>query len=364
MLRVFGVAAAISLSAVVSAYSQDEGNQSGGVSMELPLISDADRQLILDGSWWDLNPPLLPEPGEIESLEESAGPVSTFAERDPIVDVIPEDHAAVLEIFLPEYIKQASRLLIDPQRLLGEIERDDVISLINVLESNYGIKVYVSIFAAGQEVPPEINAPTLARQIFKPSERSILLHAHYGQVPAFQIACDAEWMEKMGDKGRRALLAQVKESASIYTNAQDSLIEAVTAMVLYARPEMETLLGDQTGPGAAEPLNIPEVPVEFIEEEKEDKKGLLGYLAPYGELAQQNISLILGSVAFLVLVAVLFLWYRNLRPVRLMESEADRRLGAPNGAGASRAAGYGDKSDSEPDSIPRQQMRAHLRGLS
>lgn len=71
----------------------------------------------------------------------------------PAVDPIPEDFTDVNEYFLPDYIRTSTGL-IDPQKLLAEVESNDVIELIKLIKSRYNVNLFVSIFAAGQKVPP------------------------------------------------------------------------------------------------------------------------------------------------------------------------------------------------------------------
>lgn len=347
-----------------SAQQQDSPFGQDGSEQEMPVISDEDRQLILQGSWWDHYPSLLPDLSDPPLTEEEIGVAPSLVEQGPLVDSFPENFQSLHEQFLPEYIRQASGKLIDPQRLLGEIERDDALSLIGALEREYGLQIYVSVFAPGQEVPPEVNAPALARQIFTGEERSILLHVHYGEVTSLQIACDVKWMESIGDQGRRALLARIKENASLYTDSQDSLLEAVAAMVLYAQPGMAEMLKVEQEAAIAQKAKVPPVDIDFIETEKEEKSRLGDLIKQMAGSLSEWAMPVLAGLGLLVLLGAAYLWRRNLRPVTLAPSEPDRRLGAPFGAGVSRVVSYGDKNDSNPDSIPRQQMRDHLKDIS
>lgn len=81
----------------------------------------------------------------------------------PAVDPIPEDFTDVNEYFLPDYIRTSTGL-IDPQKLLAEVESNDVIELIKLIKSRYNVNLFVSIFAAGQKVPlPSMLPPSPAR---------------------------------------------------------------------------------------------------------------------------------------------------------------------------------------------------------
>ena len=146
-------------------------------AQELPLLkwSSKDQQSLMKGTWWETHAPVLP-PVEAAVSPVPSAPETPADADSPAVDPIPEDFTDVNEYFLPEYIRTTTGL-IDPQKLLGEVERNDVIELIRLIKDRYNVNLFVSIFAAGQKVPPSVNAPTIARQIFKDKERNLLLHS-------------------------------------------------------------------------------------------------------------------------------------------------------------------------------------------
>lgn len=166
----------------------------------------------MKGTWWEANAPLLP-PVDAAVAPSASVPEPSANADSPAVDPVPEDFTDVNEYFLPDYIRTSTGL-IDPQKLLTEVESNDVIELIKLIKSRYNVNLFVSIFAAGQKVPPSVNAPTIARQIFKNKERNLLLHFHMGDIKSAQIALDPELSAQLGDAGRRDLLYQVKQDAS------------------------------------------------------------------------------------------------------------------------------------------------------
>ena len=132
-------------------------------AQELPLLkwSSKDQQSLMKGTWWETHAPVLP-PVEAAVSPVPSAPETPADADSPAVDPIPEDFTDVNEYFLPEYIRTTTGL-IDPQKLLGEVERNDVIELIRLIKDRYNVNLFVSIFAAGQKVPPSVNAPTIAR---------------------------------------------------------------------------------------------------------------------------------------------------------------------------------------------------------
>lgn len=330
------------------------------IDPELPVWSEDEQKAMLNGTIWEDMPDLLPSNVKVEH-NEPAVVTPSFTEEKGVVEPFPENFQKVHEKFLPEYIRPLEAGLIDPQRLLNEVERQDVLMLIAKIRKETGGYIYVSLFAPGQVVPPEINAPALARQIFKKGQRSLLLHIHYGDVKATQIACDPEMTAKLEDNGRRLLVSKVKERSSLFTDPQDCLIESIYALVELASPEMRALFLEEKQKMTPQSVGVPEVNVTFTEKEEIQEKHFTekinemfaqyqgyAYIAMYGGVA---LALLLGF----------YLWSRNCRPVHLLRTESDKRLGAVNGAGISRSVNYGFREDSSPDSVARKQMRDHMR---
>lgn len=332
---------------------------------DIPRMGEKDRALLLKGVWWDMYPPILPDAGEMEKIRNEVRHVPfSLVDEQPIVDIIPEDDKKIHEQYLPEYIRQAEKGLIDPQLLLNEVHHEDAVGLISALEAYSSIKIYVSIFSKEQEVPPEVNAPALARQIFKEGERSVLLHVHYGQIARLQIICDAKWMEQMGDKARRSLVSKVKEAASVYTYPQDSMMEAIAATIVYLEPDANELSGAVKKEQEQSRDHVPAVDVELVEPEVVKKSGLSDMIKKLAGEAQGYFAYAIWGVIGLVMIAIIIYWKRYVTPVHLTPIEVDKRLGAPYGAGVSTAVNYGGREDSDPQSLYRRQMRDHLKDIT
>ena len=244
-------------------------------AQELPALkwTSRDQQSLMRGAWWNANPSLLP-PVDAATAPSDPMPEPAANADSPAVDPIPEDFTDVNEYFLPDYIRTSTGL-IDPQKLLAEVESNDVIELIKLIKSRYNVNLFVSIFAAGQKVPPSVNAPTIARQIFRNKERNLLLHFHMGDIKSAQIALDPELSSQLGDAGRRDLLYQVKQDASRFTNPQDELIEAMISLA--RRTEADMASAPRPTLPALEPDNpasIPEANITIQEPEETQESSL------------------------------------------------------------------------------------------
>lgn len=332
-------------------------------AQELPALkwSSRDQQSLMKGTWWNSHAPLLPP---MDATVAPSVPESSANPDAPAVDPVPEDFTDVNEYFLPDYIRTTTGL-IDPQKLLGEMERNDVIELIKRIKSRYNVNLFVSIFAAGQKIPPSVNAPTIGRQIFRNRERNLLLHFHMGDIKSAQIALDPELSAQLGDAGRRDLLYQVKQDASLFTNPQDELIAAMVSlaqrteadMASVPKPALPALTPDS-------PSAIPEANITIQEPEEARESHLHAMMKAWMSFALANVAGIILHVSVLAAVIVLWLVWKNKRVVRLLPSEPDRRLGAPHGASQSRPVNYCMQDGRGPDSIGRRQMRQHMRDVS
>ena len=334
-------------------------------AQELPALkwNARDQQSLMKGTWWEANAPLLP-PVDAAVASSASVPEPSANADSPAVDPVPEDFTDVNEYFLPDYIRTSTGL-IDPQKLLTEVESNDVIELIKLIKSRYNVNLFVSIFAAGQKVPPSVNAPTIARQIFKNKERNLLLHFHMGDIKSAQIALDPELSAQLGDAGRRDLLYQVKQDASRFTNPQDELVEAMISLA--RRTEADMASAPKPSLPALDPDNpasIPEANITIQEPEEARESHLHAMMKAWMSFALANVAGIILHASALVAGVALWLVWKNKSVVRLLPSEPDKRLGAPHGASQSRPVNYCMQDGRGPDSIGRRQMRQHMRDVS
>ena len=334
-------------------------------AQELPALkwTNHDQQSLMRGAWWNANPPLLP-PVDAAAAPSDPMPEPAANADSPAVDPIPEDFTDVNEYFLPDYIRTSTGL-IDPQKLLAEVESNDVIELIKLIKSRYNVNLFVSICAAGQKVPPSVNAPTIARQIFRNKERNLLLHFHMGDLKSAQIALDPELSSQLRDAGRRDLLYQVKQDASRFTNPQDELIEAMISLA--RRTEADMASAPRPTLPALEPDNpasIPEANITIQEPEEAQESSLHAMMKAWMTFALANVAGIILHISALAAIVVLWLVWKNKRVVHLLPSEPDKRLGAPHGASQSRPVNYCMQDSRGPNSIGRRQMRQHMRDVS
>lgn len=335
-------------------------------AQDLPALqwSSKDQQAVMRGTWWNTNSTLLP-PVEADNAQPKPTVPAPLADSDsPAVDPVPENLESVDEYFLPEYIR-TSNGLIDPQKLLAEVERHDVIELIHLIKTRYKVNLFVSIFAAGQKVPPAINAPTIARQIFRNTERNLLLHFHVGDIKSAQIALDPDLSARLGDEGRRDLLYRIKQDASRFTDPQDELLTAMASLAEKTAADLAASPKPQA-PSLSlnDPADIPEANVEIMESEEAPESHMTMMIKAWMNFALANVFGIIIHVSSLVALVLIWLIWKNKRVVLLLPSEPDKRLSAPHGASQSRPVNYCMQEGRHPNSLGRKQMRQHMRDVS
>lgn len=317
-----------------------------------------DQKALMKGTLWSEFPSVLPNLSDTAETPITPSSV-TVSSDNPAVEPIPENHDVVDEYFLPSYIRTNTGL-IDPQKLLSETERHDVEELIQRVKKQYKVNLFVSIFAAHQKIPPSINAPTVARQVFIEDEKNLLLHFHIGNIKATQIALDKELTAQLGDAGRRDLLYHIKQDASKFTDPQDELIAAIISFIRQAEGDLRQKPLPTTT--AEKKPEIPKVNIIIKEEEKKQESALATLIKSWSEYALQNITgFIIHAVILIAFILTWIIW-RNKRVVTLYASEPDVRLSAPNGASQSRIVKFNPSNS--PNSLSRQQMREHMRNVS
>ncbi len=231
--------------------------------------------------------------------------------------------------------------MIDPQKLLTEVESQDVLALIDRIKEVYKVYLFVSIFAQGQKVPASVNAPAVSRQIFETGKRNLLLHYHVGDIKNVQVALDPDLSARLGDTGRRDLLYRVKQDAAVYTYPQDELMAAMISLVERSRVDLaavpEPVAPDSLAPERA---YVPKVGLDIDKPQETKDEAVKKLFKEWGKKAQAHLELIATLAALLLTLPIVWWIWRRHRVVRLLPSEPDRRLSAPNGASQSRPVNY------------------------
>ncbi len=231
------------------------------------------------------------------------------------------------------YLSPHGTALRDPQQLLTDVEREDISHLLRELNANSKFHIYVSIFKAGQEIPCEVSAANLVRNIAEPGQYTVLLQYCLGEPPVIDIGYREitptddqirEWQEALrrcisiSGSGVEGLMASIHCLHGIitplsanFTPLDTDSAHRVTRVILPAEEEIK---------------------IREITWKDEVKAWVLaGGATPY-------VIALVASEAMCWLIYFLFMWNRSCG--RLYESEPDYRLASRYGAGVSRFVRY------------------------
>lgn len=338
-------------------------SQDIGEELPFPTWDDKDKEANMKGTWWEKTAILLPEkPNNAE--DETPEPIIMAGNDIMAVNPIPEDLDKVNPHFLPGYIRPVNGLS-DPQSLLDEVQSNDIIEMIKLVKEKYGISLYVSIFAKNQDMPPSINAPALARQIFQNGETSALLHIHLDNINATQLALDPQLNSALGIDGSYKLLYTLKQKASRYDNPSDQILESLANLGTYIAEQLPQHQGNQQGVQIHQDIHeidgVPQVGIVLEEKEKKEEKSIKELIFEAKDQLWLYRFPLIGLGATLIFAILFWIYWRRFHVVRLLRSEPDIRLGAPHGASQSRLFNYCQQDGKQPESVGRTQIREHIR---
>lgn len=314
----------------------------------------SDSQLLMQGKWWSSYPPLLfePEPGAPRARQATLPQNSLLP--DPAL--LPENDKIVPTAYLSLYAQNDPSKrsnLIDPQMLLAEVEKNDLETLLNAIPKKCNFRIYVSLFVRGQKYDPRIDAQRLIAQVCHPHERSVLIQYHLGDSESVQIAYDPNFHDELEEGNRNRILQEVKEEASRYSHGPDALYAGITSLAARLQPEVAQLQKFERmrhkEAQASTDIEVPAVDIRIAKEQTEKKESWKTKLAEIAQNPAMLAMLYTGLGILAMLGALILLWRRWKRHIRLLDSHPDIRLGAPYGAGVSRTVRYMDGKEPATD---------------
>lgn len=240
------------------------------------------------------------------------------------------------------YLDSRGTVLRDPQQLLTEVERADVMHVLRELNAHSRFHIYVSVFKNGQEVPREIAAANLVPHIAEPGQYAVVLQYALGEPPAVELGYKEIEPE---DHQVRDWLEQVRRKVMTAGGGADGLLAGIRCLHGILTPVSESftpLTPEVAGGAKLIELELKPKPKETKVSWKEEVKAWFkaGGATPY------LISLGVIGAALWGLIK-LFMLHRSCN--RLLDSEPDYRLSSRYGAGVSRYVKYleGKEADKE-----------------
>lgn len=280
-------------------------------------------------------------PGGVQKKTETkADNNKTTRRRDTSEDA--ESDTRVPGRYCKYYLDSRGTVLRDPQQLLTEVERADIMHVLRELNAHSRFHIYVSVFKNGQEVPREIAAANLVPHIAQPGQYAVVLQYALGEPPAVELGYKEIEPE---DHQVRDWLEQVRRKVMTAGGGADGLLAGIRCLHGILTPVSESftpLTPESAGGVKLIELELKPKPKETKVSWKEEVKAWFkaGGATPY------LISLGVIGAALWGLIK-LFLLHRSCN--RLLDSEPDYRLSSRYGAGVSRYVKYleGKEADKE-----------------
>ena len=265
------------------------------------------------------------EPTPLPKLPKDTGP---FGESDD----------EVLGHYTEEYMPRTGRALPnlnDPQKILTDVERGDAAYVLEGLNAHSPFRICVSIFKAGQHVPPDLAAPALVRSIARIDEYMVLLQYGMGDTPTVDLGLKSI---DMADDERLAFLAELEAKVVEAGGGVEGLMEAMRCVKARFEKKASTFAPLTAGSGF---VLKPVLDGAIANTEKEEKEQsafdkIISKLNEY-QLVPYAIS---GGVGLLSVVLLFVAYIYRRRCGKLLETEPDYRMMSPFGAGVSRYVKY------------------------
>lgn len=235
--------------------------------------------------------------------------------------------------FYKEYSQPGARGLIDPQKLLSNVERSDIEHELHVLNAHAPYRMYIAIFKQGQEIPLELAVGSLVRAVADPGQYATMIMYGLGDTPKIELGYHEIHLT---DADRHAWLEKVSHAALTKGGGVDGLLAAMTELHTCLRP----ITADLPPLTQRTTLHVPLIPIEMREDEAAEEITLKDELKQMLE----NPSLRPAALTFIGIIAAMLLiglaiWVRR-RSGHLYKTEPDTRLSSPYGAGVSRSVRY------------------------
>ncbi len=234
------------------------------------------------------------------------------------------------------YTQESFSGFIDPQGLLSTMERNDVLYVLNELNTRSNFQIYVALFKGTQQIPTDMTTANLLTATATRSDYAVMLRYPLGMPTAIEIAYKGipeekinrtEWLEKV----RAAAASDGEGGLAGLAAALHSISDSVS-------PISRDFRTADTG------HNIKLPPLINIEYRPEEKKEDNSFKKKLTDIATDPINLpyfiTLGVIILLGLLTLAYYFLVRRKGAILLETQPDLRLSSPYGAGVSRYVRY------------------------
>ncbi len=297
-----------------------------------PRWSDEDYRHLMDGELVD-GYTLLLQPAEGAKVPRRFRTPSSSQENDKKVPAR----------YSEAYRQPSAAGLSDPQGLLSVEDRRDVEHVLRELNANSRFRIYVALYRAGQQLPPELAVHMLAHQTARPLEYAALLLFPLGDSQQLDLGYE---LVEPSDEDRHAWLQRVRSAAAPEGDGVEALLPAIREVHAVLEPLSSSFKANV--PDKVEKL--PEIEIELRPDDGEKKvpvKDIIG--AYFKDSANHPLIFTVATLLALIAIAVFVFFFRR-RTGTLLESRPDVRLSSPYGAGVSRYVRYLEGKESPKES--------------
>ncbi len=234
------------------------------------------------------------------------------------------------------YTQESFSGLIDPQGLLNTMEQNDVLYVLNELNTRSNFQIYVTLFKGTQQIPTDMTTANLLTATATRSDYAVMLRYPLGLPSAIEIAYKGIPEEKIN---RTEWLEKVRTAAaSDGEGGLNGLLAALHSISDSVSPISREFSTADTG------HNIKLPPVINIEYRPEEKKEDDSFKKKLTDIATDPINLpyfiTLGVIILLGLLTLAYYFLVRRKGAILLETQPDLRLSSPYGAGVSRYVRY------------------------
>lgn len=246
-----------------------------------------------------------------------------------------ESDTRILGRYCNEYGQPSASGLCDPQRLLSQVERDDIEHALRQTNANSRFRIYVALFKGTQEIPRELSVSTLLTEAAQTNEYAVMLLYPLGSPSEIELGYQEI---KADDATRHEWMRRVREAAK----QGGDQVEGILAAIRQIHDNIQPLAVSFKELHSVNSTKVPLIPIEFRESSQEKKVSLKDKIRK--AIEEQGISPLLGILGGIAGAGLLFYltWYYIIcrHSGKLLETPADVRLSSPYGAGISRYVRY------------------------
>lgn len=245
----------------------------------------------------------------------------------------PESDSEVPLRYTTAYTTPPADGLIDPQHLLSTAEREDLLHVLSRVNADSLCRINVAVFKSSQKLSPELGIANLTLVTSEPCRYTLLISYPLGAPAELELGLHEL---RLSDEQRHAWLLAMRAEAARCGSGVEGIMAAVRSLAQSAAPVVAGLKPLEAEVSGKMPL----IDLPMRQRADEEKQGTMDKMrAALSNPDNLPMFVAVGVFALAIVLYGLFRLIRNSHGV-LIDSEPDRRLASPYGAGVSRLVRY------------------------